>query len=364
MSTSLKKVSLADIAQEAELSRNAVSLALRKDRSIPPATRQRVEAIASRLGYTRNPLVGEIMARHRTGSSGVHHGTFALFNGNSDPEAFRRHPTVPLYVAGVERRAREWGYRLDNFWLHDPEMRGERLLQILRSRGICGALIVGLMKENRIPDRFRPVAEAFPCIVTGVRTRRPALSFACVDHHILALQAVEKAIELGYHRPGLVLDRHIEELLEHRFSAGYQVGQGHLPPADRLEPHLDAPDTETAFDSFRVWLQRECPDVLLILYNNVRDWLEQLKMRVPEDIGLIQLEWRATNPEIAGMNQHNDLTGEAAVEMLVGLIHQNQRGIPDFPRATLIGPSWADGPSVDTPETQAFQGSLKGAFPP
>ncbi len=346
-----KKPSLADIAREAGLSRNGVSLALRHDPSIPEATQQRVEAIARRLGYARNPLVGEVMARNRAGDTASYRGTFALFNANSDPQAFQRHPTIPLYVQGAERRAAEWGYQLDPFWLHDPEVNGHRLLRILRSRGIRGVLIIGLMKQNRLPEHFRAILEEFPCVVTGVRTREPALSFACVDHHILALRAVEKAVDLGYHRPGLVLDQVIDDLVEHRFSAGYRVGQQALPPADRLEPLFDVTDTEAGFQGFGAWLEREQPDVLLILYNNARDWLARLNLRVPEDIGLIQLEWRASRPRIAGMNQHNDLTGEAAVEMLAGLVHRGQRGIPEFPRATLIGPSWIDGASVKCPRT-------------
>jgi hypothetical protein len=32
--------------------------------------------------------------------------------------------------------------------------------------------------------------------------------------------------------------------------------------------------------------------------------------------------------------------------MVVGQIHRNDTGIPDFPRATLIGASWVDGTSV------------------
>ncbi len=189
--------SLADIAAEAGLSRNAVSLALRNDPSIPPSTRERVQAIARRLGYVRNPLVGEIMARNRASHSQHYRGTFALFNANSDPEAFDRHPTIPLYVKGALERAREWGYRLDNFWLHEPGQTGEAFRRILRSRGIRGVLIIGLMKQNRLPDDFRPVLESFPCVVTGVRTRKPAMNFACVDHHILAHRAVERAVERG-----------------------------------------------------------------------------------------------------------------------------------------------------------------------
>ncbi|TVP79102.1 MAG: LacI family DNA-binding transcriptional regulator, partial [Puniceicoccaceae bacterium] len=51
-----------DIAALVGLSKNAVSLALRNDPQIPIATRERVQAAARTLGYTRNPVLGEIMA--------------------------------------------------------------------------------------------------------------------------------------------------------------------------------------------------------------------------------------------------------------------------------------------------------------
>ncbi|HOO92386.1 MAG TPA: helix-turn-helix domain-containing protein, partial [Opitutales bacterium] len=61
--------SMADIAREAGVSRNAVSLALRNDPQIAPATRERIHAIADRLGYQRNPAVGTLMSQMRRRSS-------------------------------------------------------------------------------------------------------------------------------------------------------------------------------------------------------------------------------------------------------------------------------------------------------
>ena len=46
------------------------------------------------------------------------------------------------------------------------------------------------------------------------------------------------------------------------------------------------------------------------------------------------------------MNQHNFVTGEAAVDMVVSQIHNSETGVQDFPRATLIGATWVDGASV------------------
>jgi len=86
--------------------------------------------------------------------------------------------------------------------------------------------------------------------------------------------------------------------------------------------------------------------LILTLYNVVKTWLDDLNLRVPRDLGLIQLEWRRDRPEWAGMNQHNDLVGETAVDMAVGMIHRAEAGIPTFPRATLIGSTWTEGKTV------------------
>ncbi len=49
------------------------------------------------------------------------------------------------------------------------------------------------------------------------------------------------------------------------------------------------------------------------------------------------------------MDQHNDIVGEAAVEMLIGMIHRGESGIPLFPRATLLGSNWVNGTTVRQP---------------
>lgn len=78
----------------------------------------------------------------------------------------------------------------------------------------------------------------------------------------------------------------------------------------------------------------------------MRRWLEELSLSVPDDIGLIQYEWRAGHSDWAGMNQCNDLVGEAAMDMLISMVHHNENGVPKHPRATMIGSHWVDGMTV------------------
>ncbi|PTY08920.1 LacI family transcriptional regulator [Opitutaceae bacterium EW11] len=334
------------IAERAGVSKNTVSLALRHDPQIPVGTRRRIAKIARNLGYTKNPVVSQLMTELRKAHPAGYRRTLALLNANQDPQAFTRHPTVPVYVDGCRRRATFHGYKLDEFWLHDPELSGERLERILRARGIRGVLIVGLMNENQLPERFQPLWSQLACVVTGVRTRNPTLPFCCVDHHALVMQAFEQARRLGYRRPALVVDERIDKLVDGRFSSGMWIGQLTLPPEDRLPGFFQVEASRSNPKLFTDWLTQHRPDVVFTLYHFVRPWIEQTGVRVPQDIGIVQLERRRGSDEWAGMDQHNDLTGEGAVDMLVGMLHNNEIGLPPFPRATLISGTWVGGKTV------------------
>lgn len=338
-----KPPTMADVARLAGVSKNTVSLALRNSPQIPESTRRRIATVARRLRYRKNAVVAQLMTEMRRTRVPGFQSVLALLNANQDRHAFRVHPTIPAYVAGCRRRAQELGYTLDEFWLHEPDLDGGRLGKIFQARGIRGALVVGLMRENRLPGRFLPVWRDFPVVVTGVRTRDPALSFACTDHHMLALRAFQRALELGYRRPALVLDPVIDRLVDGRFSAGVRTAQQEVSARARARPFFLQEETEVEEERFGDWLRRERPDAILTLYNVVRRWLAKRNVAVPEEMGLIQLEWREGSPEWAGMDQHNDVVGAAAVEMLVGMIHGHETGIPAFPRATMVGSTWRDG---------------------
>ena len=341
-----QRITMADVAREAGLSKNAVSLALRNDPQIPVATRERVARLARQMGYQRDPVVSELMARLRKGGGAANRLNLALINANEDPSAFHRHPTIPTYVEGCRRRAEHLGCSLDTFWLHEEGRTARGFTRMLRSRGIRGLILVGMMDTNRLPQWFVPVVQEFPVVVTGVRTTDPALSHSCVDHYMLTSIAMRHALELGYRRPALILHDRIDRLVDQRFSAGFANAQRLLPASGRCAPLFLRDNENELTPRFGRWMRKAQPDVVFTLYNVVAKWIRELPLRIPEDIGVIQLEWREKHPEIAGMNQHNDVAGEAALDMLLSMIHTGERGVPDYPRTTLIGASWVEGPSV------------------
>ncbi|MEI8037058.1 MAG: LacI family DNA-binding transcriptional regulator [Verrucomicrobiota bacterium] len=338
---------MADVAKAAGVSKNTVSLALRGSPRVAPPTLQRVAEVAHALGYRLNPTVAQLMAQLRQTRAPGYQATLAMVNAHHTRDAFTHHPTIPAYVEGCRRRARQLGYQLDEFWLHEPALPLARWLSILRARNIRGIVIVGLMQDNRLPAHLAELWEAFPAVVTGVRTREPALSFACSDHHALALGAFEQALGMGYRRPALVLDRVIDELTEGRFTAGFLTGQSRLLPVkQRTRPFFEVAAARQDRAVFAKWLAHNTPDVIFTLYHEVKRWLLDLGWCVPQDIGLIQYEWRADHGQWAGMDQCNDLVGEAALDMLISMVHRNESGVPDRPRATMIGSRWIHGGTV------------------
>ena len=339
--------SLRMIALKAGVSRSTVSEALRPgSTAVAPAVRERIQRIAAEVGYRKNPLLSELMTHMRRNQAHSFRGKLALINANVDRDALRRHPTIPTYVAGCERRAAALGYSFDHFWLHDPTLNAAAWLRIFQTRALKGILIVGLMDQTSLPTHLLALWEKFPTVVTGVRTHQPVLSFCCVDHHALIMSAFEKALELGYARPALVLDPAIDELVEGRISGGMLMAQHRLPERQRLPSFyaMDAARRNPAV--FARWLDQHKPDVIFTLYNVVFDWLAAADRRVPQDVGVIQLEWRANRPDVAGMHQHNDVVGEAAVDMLIQKTYRLEAAEEDFPRATMIGATWIDGASV------------------
>jgi len=341
MSSSLRK-----IAKIVGYSSTTVSNAIRGRAVVTPETREKILRVAHELGYRPNPALTHVMADIRSGRRPEFVAKLALVNGHRDRDAFVTHPTIPTYLAGCRKRAEELGYSFDTFWLHDRNLNSRSWLRILDTRAIRGLVVVGLMDDSHLPPALAPIWEKIPAVATGVRTKDPTLPFAAVDHHQLALSAFERALALGYKRPALVLDTVIDRLVDGRIHAGFLIGQSQLPAHDRIPAFTDIAEARKDRQAFRRWLKRRKPDVVFTLYNEVFRWLQDAELRVPDDIGVIQLEWRASRQHIAGMDQNNDRVGELAVDMLVSLLRQNQTKIPADSWASLVSPVWRAGSTV------------------
>ncbi len=341
-----RRPSMNDVARLAGVCKATVSLALRGSRQIPVKTRDRVQRAAQKLGYAQNPVVAHLLSELRRDHRMPRRHTLALFNAHGNRDAFTANDTIPTWVQGCRRRAEVLGYGTDEFWLLDPGCPPRRLGQILRARGIQGGIILGGFNSNVLPESHAEIWAGFACVVAGVRTHRPTLSFCCVDHHELVVEAVQKTMELGYKRPALVIDQRIDRLVDGRLSSAMWLAQSGLPMEARVPAFMRGEAAQKDPREFQAWFQQFRPDVLLTYYKQVKKWLGACGTRVPSDVGVVMLERLASDEGWAGMDQRNDLAGEAAVDRVIGMIHNREIGPPEIPCATLVAAHWVHGDSV------------------
>ena len=335
-------ISMKDVAREAGVSVNAVSLALRGDRSIPAPTRERIRRAAETVGYRRNPLVSALMAarggRRGRSASGRIPLVFLTFNRTADD--WRRHDAVRRYYEGALRRANDLGYALEPFWMADPARSAARAGTILHARGVQGLLFaptpdVAVYTDLDVSD--------FACVTLDPGGAIPALHRVAPDIRHAVADALRHLREAGFLRPGLVVRRYADERADLEWTSSFASWRPYLgfaegPPPLILE-HRDPAASENRRD-FRAWLRRGHPDVVLALDAVVAQWLSELSPPGVPRPAVAFLERTGQTPGAMGIDRDSERIGAAAVDLLVSLLHRNERGIPSSGDTLLVKGRW------------------------
>ena len=334
----VRDTTLQDIADVAGVHRSTVALALRDHPRIPEATRRRIVALGEKLGYRPNPLVTALMQSRRSGRA-VKHVTIAFVTSYPTRFGWRPiHHARPDFFPGAEARAQDLGYRLEHFWLAEPGMTPERFCDILTARGISGVIL------GRLPPGLQSIEllwKRYSCVALGLTLHSPRLHRVTENHYDTAAQAMHQCRERGYRRPGFAFtEANDSPQVGDRWLGAYLSEQLKLPARDRL-PICPGPTTTAA--QFAAWFARHRPDALLVNHAPpVQAWLRALGRKVPQDIGVVELE---DHPEQGSSGVYYDpaKVGALAVEMLLGLMHRNEKGIPADPHEVLLSGEWREG---------------------
>ncbi len=335
-----KQVSMADIAARIGISKSAVSLALNGSPTIPAQTQEKVATIAKEMGYEKNKLVSVLMSNIKKSGIEKFSENIAVINANHDEFALQNHPTLPKYFKGIESEAKRLGYLINEFWLHAPRFKTKPLHKILNSRGIRGGLILGHSFGTSFPDSFKSIWKNFHFISVGIKTLNPSLEMVSADHYAITKQATDKAIEMKFKRPALIVEEYIDELVDGRFLAGYIRAQMSFKDENKIPPFTKNHTDSGYADALDAWIEQHKPDVILYLMNYTREALEKSKWngKVP----LIQLEQRTKEGEWIGrMEQNNDIVGVIAMRRLADILSRNSsRFLENSNIVTLVPPTW------------------------
>lgn len=331
-----KIVTYRDIAAEAGVDRSTVSLALRGHPRIPPATRERIQAIAQKMGYRPDPMLSYIAAS-RWNRERARQPAIAYLGVHRRPEKSGTPPDH--YLEGIQRRAKALGYIVD--CLHPAEFAdGRQLAQILEARGIRGVIVGQTNVDARKPDldwkRF--------CVVqVGLLCRTEVLTMVCADLRAAIRMAVEEAGRLGFKRPAICYFAHPDYesdriVIEAAF--GIQRERGG-PSAFPVFVGYSANSGEYSEKAVQ-WLNRIRPDVVLGNHRQTARWLTVRGFRIPGNFEFISLVGGGDHPvtEFPGVDLDFNAMGENAVNQLDLKLRSHEYGQPRVATTILTKPVW------------------------
>ncbi|MCF3650370.1 LacI family DNA-binding transcriptional regulator [Synoicihabitans lomoniglobus] len=327
------------IADEAGVSRAAVSMALRNHPRIPESTRLRIQKIARKLGWKPNPLLAEAMSAIRAGQPSADRVTLAWISTDDTRDGWRHSHFNLRCFAGAQQRAENAGYRLDQFWLGDADGNATRLSEILYTRGIAGIIVGPFHDRGRIAmqwDRFAAATFAHTLL-------SPQLHRATDNQFASARVSVARLHAVGCRRIGLALAARLDHRVADQWTAGYlletfEEGLAH-PKLLHRPPDLDEAE-------FIRWFKRAKPDAIVGTDKRIIEWLATAGIRVPDDVAFAGLDLADDSGEVAGIFQDASAIGASVIDLVAGQLLRHERGLPEVPRTVVIDGRWVDGATL------------------
>lgn len=332
------------IAAVAGVSKATVSLALRDDPRITPEVRIRVREAARKVGYRPNPLLAVHMAHLRSSRPARWRATLGYLV-QLPKEEWKQHELRPpgLSHVGALARARALGYTLERFWLAEPGMTATRMTRILASRGVPGVLVAPWPHQG-LGERLDLGWSQFAAATVGHALWQPDIHRACHDNFSTMGRALDELAHRGYRRIGFAAAAEDDKRVHHAWHARLLVFQATLPAAERVPPLITHDWSQS---TFLRWVKAARPDAVLTTRAIfVVPWLAKARIRVPEKLGVATVYWRHELPECSGYYQNFEQLGAAAIDLIVGQLHHNERGLPATPKVVLLPGEWREGSTL------------------
>jgi LacI family transcriptional regulator len=345
------RVTQSDIARAVGVHNTTVSLALRNSPLIPETTRQRIQALATEMGYYPDPALRALVAYRNGRRPQGHQQTIAYLTNWKTKWGWRDLPEQMQVYVGARGKAAEFGCQLEHFWLGEPGLNQLRLSGMLFHRGISGAILAAHRGDSTGLRDFD--WSRLSAIKIGPWPVAAGLHRVMPDYAGIVRLAIGRLQNMGCGRIGLVLPRVCDELADEAWSSAFLLAQVKLPVSRRVPILLTESDSPDFFSSsgaegrtdvsrFAAWFHCHRPEAVLGFSAEIGNALQQLRHSVPEDVSYVDLAL-ASGVMGPGVCQNRERIGEVAAEMLLLNMQQNVRGLPAVPTTTLVEGRWMEG---------------------
>ncbi|HLP25016.1 MAG TPA: hypothetical protein VK477_05015, partial [Acidobacteriota bacterium] len=260
-----------------------------------------------------------------------------------DRREFLENRTFTRYMDGAKARASELGFKIEPFWPLVDGMTEQRLASILQARGVDGLIILPLPEPGRLALDF----SGFAVAAIGYTLEAQAVHRATTAHYEAMLTTLRQVEIAGYRRVGFVVDRNVHNRTERKWLGAFRAYQSDHDSGENHIPSLIVDHTGDPALFVR-WLQTYKPDAVIAGNVPIRGWLTHASKRDTARLGVTLLGERYQHSSLAGIDEHSERVGAAAVEIVVAQLHRNERGLPAFPQDVHVAGEWRPGSSLPT----------------
>ena len=327
-----RRITIKDIAREANVHHATVSRALRGSVSVSPDTAQRIKEAAERLGYEPDPMMAALAAYRKTTQPIKYKETLAFLW----PEQTREEVRTSLYyrrsVEGAAARAKELGYVLDEFHLCESPPRA--FSRLMEARGIRGLIIGGYNRLTAAHLRF-PINKLAVVAMTA-SLKAPRLHRVEHDHFNGMRIALHEIKRRGFTRIAFMAGERQDRVLEHRYSASFLM---HHPLGLEAALGLMELVAMPGPDEMRAIVKRTGADCLLMTYSP-----PEATVPAPggKTVPVFSLDLLPGETSFSGIYQQMEQVAANAVDMVVEQLMHGQRGVAASCKTILSGGEWID----------------------
>lgn len=320
----------------AGVSAMTASRALGSQGRIAEDTRQRILAIAAKIGYRPDPELRKLMQHLRKRRRTTFQSVICAVTTRSTAS---KEPYCEAVAAGAKRQAEQRGYGFMLLRLAPDPAAWSGVQRILLSRGVQAVLLLPQLQPvdlTRLLDwsKFSAVAATSSIVA-------PSLHRVVPHHFANALLLCRELSALGHRRIGLVIGREHDLRVNHLFTAA--VTWHGLNEAREFVPPLVYADSVGS--EIRPWFSRTRPDVIVATEDAVALACAQaLRLKAPRSVAFactsIARLGKGEGSPIPGIDELPDQIGAAAVDLLTNMVEKRVQGVPAATTVTLISGRW------------------------
>lgn len=322
--------SLQQVATAAGVSLMTVSRALRNHPEIAAATRDRIVALAEKIGYRTDPFVSRAMSRARKGRANTAAESVAIVWPHALTPSDRANPRRQRLLAGVRSRAALLGMAPQEFELDGLRVTPARLSRTLFNRGVRALLLLPAFPYPSGEPAFTWERVSSATIGYGPMAER--LHRASHDHFEAMRLTLAKLAATGRRRIAALMEPGVDDFVHRRYSAAY-LAFAPLGAEGLLRHPLDD------HDAILKWWRAGAFDGLIFHNDLPPPLLARISANSP---ALATLHWLAESG-VPGVDQMPDRVAAAAIDIIMGQLTRNERGLPSQPRTLLVPGEWRDG---------------------